>query len=405
MRRSVHFFTFFFLFCLSSLHLFAQAEQSNNPFLKVGISDIRLEKDEGGWHLYIRHKKGTASILLTETTKDPEGKATNYAFRAPEFNPVNGNELRILNGDFLESDVSRNSIIDSSLERDEQLGRVFHLYIPKKLQYGYPWTRHGEIKVKVGTFINIRTFEKAYGDYSGAYADNPFMFDFIEERKAGLSLLEEEKREPEILTDEYSPYAAAAFNDIASGIVTYSRGPASIVEDVLKSVRKLDTHRPADVVFAIDATGSMWDDIATLQKELVPALTAELEGREPVRLGLLFYRDYTDNFRYRGLPVQLHGFQSNETFFEKLNEMHIPPNSRIGGDTPEAVYEALYASLKFYKWDPAAQRKIILIGDAEPHPSPRGRRNITKQLVEETAQKKDITIDCIIIPDGKAGKR
>ena len=85
--------------------------------------------------------------------------------------------------------------------------------------------------------------------------------------------------------------------------------------------------------------------------------------------------------------------------------MHIPNDSSIGGDTPEAVYEALYASLEFYQWSPAAQRKIILIGDAEPHPVPRGRRGISKKLVEDTARKKNITIDCIIIPDGKAGMR
>ena len=85
--------------------------------------------------------------------------------------------------------------------------------------------------------------------------------------------------------------------------------------------------------------------------------------------------------------------------------MHIPRHSLIGGDTPEAVYEALYASLEFYRWSPFAHKKIILIGDAEPHPSPRAGKGISKKLVEDTARKKEVTIDCIIIPDGKAGTR
>lgn len=299
--------------------------------------------------------------------------------------------------------------------------------------YGYPWSRNGKVEVKLGTFINVRTFEKNYGDYRGSYRDNPFMFDFKTPERASVpektappvqtgiktepaqpipvpaapaAEKQQGKKEPEILTDEYSPYTASAFAEIASGIVTYSRGPSSITADVLRSIHKLDANRPADIVFAIDATGSMWDDIEKLQKELVPVLTAELTNRAPVRLGLLFYRDYTDNFRFRGLPVQFNAFTDDSgVFFSKLNAMHIPPNSLIGGDTPEAVYEALYASLEFYRWNPAAQRKIILIGDAEPHPVPRGGRGISKKLVEQTARKKNITIDCIIIPDGRAGKR
>ncbi|WP_428770953.1 vWA domain-containing protein [Treponema sp. HNW] len=405
-------------FCASFYGVFSQSPGGHEP-LKIRSPDMRLERSEDGWHLYIKQKEGIASVLLTETTKDPEGKADSYAYRAETFNAVNGNEKRILNGAFLTSEFAKYGIIDSTPEADGQFVSAFHLYIPKKLVYGYPWARNGKVEVKRGTFINIRTFEKPYGDYSGAYADNPFMFDFkspvkpVTERPPETTEAEEplpekpeEEKEPEILTDEYSPHAAAAFTDIASGILTYSRGPSSIVEDVLQSVRKLDKGRACDLVFAIDATGSMWDDIEKLQKELVPALTSELQDRAPVRLGLLFYRDYTDNFRFRGLPVQFNDFtQESAVFFKKLNDMHIPRNSLIGGDTPEAVYEALYASLEFYQWNPAAQRKIILIGDAEPHPSPRGRRGISKKRVEETARKKNITIDCIIIPDGRAGSR
>ena len=202
-----------------------------------------------------------------------------------------------------------------------------------------------------------------------------------------------------LLTDSYSPAAAQAFTDISSGMMIYSQGPQTLVQDVMQSFGKLPKDKSADVVFAIDATGSMWDDIEYLQKELVPALAEELSTRMPVRLGLLFYRDYTDNFKYRGLPVQFNDFTADSTvFFERLNTMHIPQGSLIGGDTPEAVYEALYASLEFYNWKNDAVRKIILIGDAEPHPSPRGAKGISKSLVEKKARKKNITIDCIITP-------
>ena len=49
-----------------------------------------------------------------------------------------------------------------------------------------------------------------------------------------------------------------------------------------------------------------------------------------------------------------------------------------------------------------AERKIILIGDAEPHPSPRGTKKYTKELVEKIALEKNIRIDAIITPDEKS---
>jgi len=387
-------------------------------FLTVTAADIRLELAEGGgWHLYIRQKKGVASVLLTETTKDPKGKAASYAYRTAVYNRINGDEKRILNGKFLKAENKYYSIVDSTAQSDEQLGMAFHLYIPEKLLYGYPWTRNGTVTVTTGTFVNIRAFQKPYADYSGFYEDNPFMFDFIPiaEKPAAASVdgaaepvkesaqpVKTDEKKEVLLTDSYSPAAAQAFTDISNGMMIYSQGPQTLVQDVMQSFGKLPKDKSADVVFAIDATGSMWDDIEYLQKELVPALAEELSTRMPVRLGLLFYRDYTDNFKYRGLPVQFNDFTADSTvFFERLNTMHIPQGSLIGGDTPEAVYEALYASLEFYNWKNDAVRKIILIGDAEPHPSPRGAKGISKSLVEKKARKKNITIDCIITPAGR----
>ena len=47
-------------------------------------------------------------------------------------------------------------------------------------------------------------------------------------------------------------------------------------------------------------------------------------------------------------------------------------------------------------------RKIILIGDAEPHPVPRGTGKYTKELVMKLAKQKNIGIDAIITPDEKS---
>lgn len=367
--------------------------------LTIDASDLRLEEyPDGGYLLFIRQKDGVNSVMLTETTKDPSGVESNYAYRASEYNPINGDELRMLNGEFLVSEYSKNSLMDSTPQVDEELGNSFCIYIPNVLVYGYPWSRNGTVEISKGTFINIRSFERPYGDYSGAFLDNPFMFDFVQKPK-------ENEPEPEvILTDAYNPAAAAAFEDIAgsgSGSFIISEGTDSIIDDIMNAFDKITPKQKIDVVFAVDATGSMKDDIQVLRKDLIPRMAESLEKCGEVRLGLILYRDYTDSFRYKGLPVKYFAFTDNlETFKKQLNSFVI--SGKEGGDVPEAVYEALYASLCFYEWNPDAQRKVILIGDAEPHPKPRGSAvKCTKELIDSLAKEKEVTVDAIIIPDNK----
>ena len=381
--------------CVASVFMLASAAASD---LSIEVSDLRIEEyPDGGYLLFIRQKDGVNSVMLTETTKDPSGVESNYAYRASEYNSINGDEKRMLNGEFLVSEYSKNSLIDSTVQADAKLGKAFCIYIPTTLVYGYPWSRNGTIEISKGTFINIRTFEMPYGDYTGGFLDNPFMFDFVQKPKP--------EPEPEVvLTDAYNPVAAAAFENIAdsgSGTFIISKGTESIVDDIMESFNKINPKKKIDVVFAVDATGSMKDDIQVVRKDFIPRLIEALKDCGDVRLGLILYRDYTDSFRYKGLPVKYFPFTNDvETFKSQLSSFTI--TGKEGGDVPEAVYEALYASLSFYDWRQDAQRKVILIGDAEPHPKPRGSTiKCTKELIDSLAQEKDVTVDAIIIPDNK----
>ncbi len=395
MKRN--FFKFFILFF--SGMIFAQT-----PLL-IRPSDLRLEMESDllgvkGYHLYIRALDSLQSVMLTETTKDPEGKSDNYAYRAFEYNSVNGDEIRILNGKKLESEYSKFSLIDSTPEDDREFGKAFHIFIPSEIQFGYPWSRNGTVRIGKGTFINIRAFSKKFADYAGDFYDNPYMFDF-EKRKIPKPEKEVMVKEEVVLTDDYNPVASEKFNEI-SEMMIYSKGPETIVDDIVKSLLDIKTRDKADVVFVVDATGSMKDDVQKLRNELIPRLLEELKSFKYVRLGLLLYRDYGDSFKYRSLPVRFFNFTDDfEVFKRNLNSFKI--NGKEGGDIPEAVYEGLYAALEFYEWNMKdAERKIILIGDAEPHPSPRGTKKYTKELVEKIALEKNIRIDAIITPDEKS---
>ncbi|NLL99930.1 MAG: VWA domain-containing protein [Treponema sp.] len=363
--------------------------------LQITQKDLRLEKDAvSGYHLYIKKIEDIESVLLTETMKDTTGVATNYAYRAQEYNIINGDEKRILNGVFLESEYSKYSLVDSTPQDDNYFGKAFHIYIPQNLVWGYEWGRNGMVEISMGTFVNIRAFEKPYADYEGKFLDNPFMFNFIPVNP--------------VLTDDYSKIAVESFENIAKknkGNIIYSKGPETIVDDIIKSLKEISEKKRVDVVFAIDSTGSMKDDIEILRRDLKARLETELLNFDNIRLGLLLYRDYGDNYNYKNLPVKFNDFTNDiDKFFEALNGFKIYGTE--GGDVPEAVYEALYAAMNFYKWDMKASRKIILIGDAEPHPKPRGLKiKCTKESINAQAQSMGIKIDTIITPDEKTKKR
>lgn len=428
-----------FLYISVVLSLFAQTErevaaasQPQKPVytaeqqrLRITAKDIRLvpetKLETKGYHLYVRKRPEIESILLTETTKDPEGKNDSFAYRARQYNSVNGDELRYLDGKPLISEWSKYSLVDSSTEPDPVFGEAFHIYIPEVLDYGYEWERHGSVTIGKGTFINVRTFEKKYADYSGAFMDSPFMFDLQTRKKVvkkpvvkkpeqkpvvkndppeELHPVEEpvfEEPEEVILTDEYNPRANDSFKEIAEDLI-YSKGPETITEDIFKCLEKIDPNQPLDLVFVIDATGSMKNDIDTLKSELVPALIERMSGFELIRYGLLFYRDYADNFRYKELPVKFSDFTYDlEEFNKNLNALVI--KGKEGGDVPEAVYEALYAAVNFYTYRENAYRKVILIGDAEPHPTPRGSRRYSKDFVSKEIKKTGAHVDAILLPE------
>lgn len=394
-------------------HLFGQDSSENkieHPELLVFSDDVRVVQDKtdefaagGGYNLFVRKKPGIESILLAETTKDPEGKEDNFAYRAKDYNPINGDEIRYLDGKVLKSKYSLYSLVDSTPEKDEIFGEAFHIFIPNEIIYGYPWERNGSVVIGKGTFINIRAFEKKYADYTGAYLDNPFMFDF---RKPPVKDEEdkEEKKEEVVLTDDYNSVAAAKFKEISDfgrGKMNFSKGPENLPDDIMKSLDEIESKDKVDVVFAIDTTGSMKDDLEKLKKVWLPALKEKIKEFKDLRLGLLLYRDYGDSYSYKNLPVRIYDFTDDFDTFSK-NILDVKILGKEGGDIPEAVYEALYASMEYYSWRSDAQRKVILIGDAEPHPRPRGLRAITKGLVADMSEKKDIMIDTIILPDNKS---
>jgi hypothetical protein len=365
------FFHLFFLLC--PLLLAAQ----NAPFegLYIQAEDMRIEqRADGGFHLYIRKKPGIGSVLLTESTRDPALRENNYAYRAPEWNAVNGDEIRVLDGRPIPKSEEIWSLVDSTPENHPELGEAFHIYIPYILQYGYDYTRHGEVYVVDGTFLNIRAFSMPYADYRGGFRDNPFALRVTQQPLPGP---------PE---GNYMKETVDAFSEIAKdGELVYSTGPDDLV-DKIQEVLLPEEGKPLDLVLCLDTTGSMKDDIDAIRKALIPMLRKRLSGFSGFRIGMVLYKDYFDEYLTRKIA-----FTDDFSRFQTVLNGIQP---RGGRDIPEAVYEALYAGTSF-PWE-AESRLIILIGDAPPHLRQRG--DVSKEMVENAAKEKGIKVHAIILP-------
>ncbi len=117
-----------------------------------------------------------------------------------------------------------------------------------------------------------------------------------------------------------------------------------------------------DLVFLIDATGSMGDESDKLKASMadVADQIANLPENPDTRYGLVAYRDQGDEF-----IVRTHDFTPNLDRFQR-DLANVFANG--GGDTPEALNEALHRSLNDMSWrGEDTVRLIVLVADAPPH--------------------------------------
>ncbi len=116
-----------------------------------------------------------------------------------------------------------------------------------------------------------------------------------------------------------------------------------------------------DLVFLVDATGSMGDEIAKLKVSMrtMAQQIAQLPGQPDICWGLVAYRDRGDAYitRTYDFTDTLAGFQ------QQLASVQ----AHGGGDMPEALNEALHEVVHGLSWRTQAARLVVLVGDAPPH--------------------------------------
>lgn len=128
-----------------------------------------------------------------------------------------------------------------------------------------------------------------------------------------------------------------------------------------KNKKLLEQLGALDVVFIIDATGSMSPYIQEAKNHaalIIEQIQAKFDL--DIKIGLILYRDH---------PPQDFSFITESYDFstiEEFNKALAPVTADGGGDRPEAVYDGINELFEL-SWREGSDRIVYLIGDSPPH--------------------------------------
>ncbi len=154
-----------------------------------------------------------------------------------------------------------------------------------------------------------------------------------------------------------------------------------------------DVSEIMELVFTVDATGSMQDEISYLQAELLDVM-AKIRSLHPemqLNLGSVFYRDHGDTYVTKTSDLS--------SDISKTNSFISNQYADGGGDGPEAVDDAVEASLKEISWSAEARTRIMfLILDAPPHQENANIQKLLKSM--KMASSKGVRIVPLVASGG-----
>lgn len=168
---------------------------------------------------------------------------------------------------------------------------------------------------------------------------------------------------PRIYGPQTGTYAVTAVNGAQTVTMSLAVGGAGQNRRLaFTGQREWGTAVPLDILFLIDATGSMHDEIRQLKDNMIAiALQINaLPARPAVRFGFVTYRDRGDDFLVNTFPLTA----ELEPFLAALATIE----ARGGGDYPEDLHAGLASALHDADWrQENGVSLIFLIADAPPH--------------------------------------
>lgn len=145
----------------------------------------------------------------------------------------------------------------------------------------------------------------------------------------------------------------------------------------------------ADIIFALDVTGSMSEEIAGVKKNIIEFSDSLAKQGIDYQLGMVTFLDVIENIYPFTKDVQL--FQQNVA----------AQSAHGGGDTPENSLQALLETTRF-NFRNNAKRIVIWITDADYHEQD-SYTTLVKKVVIDSLLIKGITVDAIGAQGYKSG--
>jgi hypothetical protein len=160
--------------------------------------------------------------------------------------------------------------------------------------------------------------------------------------------------------NDENPIALVKFEDEELTIVDPIEHNTGVNEVILASSRR--NLQKADILFVVDATGSMGDEIEYLKSEMLDVIRKSLEVNSQLEMntGAVFYRDEGDDYLtkvspFTRIPTQTLAFINDQS-------------AGGGGDYEEAVHTALVTAITQLNWSSEARARLLfLLLDAPPH--------------------------------------
>lgn len=138
----------------------------------------------------------------------------------------------------------------------------------------------------------------------------------------------------------------------------------------------LADRKAVDILFLIDTTGSMTDELSYLQAELKSVITSVAEENMDLKINISanYYRDEGDDYVIKSYPFT----NSLNTVTDQISQQY----ANGGGDFPEAVDRALSSAIFEHSWsDQASAKLLFLVLDAPPHNTPEVIENLHKCIL------------------------
>ncbi|MDQ1278220.1 MAG: hypothetical protein QG555_1262 [Thermodesulfobacteriota bacterium] len=176
-----------------------------------------------------------------------------------------------------------------------------------------------------------------------SYADGTFLF-FPSEYDKSLShyraVITYQQSQQEIFIDRQGPRELAVH---------------------LGRTRYVPENTPLDILFIMDTTGSMGEEISRLKNtiEIINLNLASLSSKPKIRFGMVLYKDRGDEYVTRVIPLTA----DLDKFRSELNQV----TAAGGGDNPEDLQSALQDGMDKIDWNKDGIRLCYIITDASVH--------------------------------------